>query len=120
MGTEAAATHRRVIAEAAKKWSTARHDSAKEVSCKMMRSPLAPSLSKMPVGQSGWAIKQSLPSVTFPTPMKRLLLQCFNEPVRVTPETALKRLQCRPEHTNAALVECVVTAGRIKWVYAVS
>ena len=75
---------------------------------------MSPSLSRMEVGRKGWAVKKSLPSVSFPLPMKKLMLVYFNEEPKISAETAQKRILALPQYVNDVFVEYVVTAERIK------
>jgi len=61
----------------------------------------------------GWLWKHSLPSVVFPSTMKRLLIKFFNEIPHVSPEGAILRLKALPQHRLDVFVEFLLTPIRV-------
>ena len=61
----------------------------------------------------GWLWKHSLPSVVFPSTMKRLLIKFFNEIPHVSPEGAILRLKALPQYRLDVFVEFLLTPMRV-------
>jgi hypothetical protein len=114
---EAVSAYRKTMASATQKWAASAHATSEGASAKMMagRSLHSPSGTER-VPTSGWAVKKPLPSVSFPMPMKKLLLTYFNVIPRISPEDAVKRM--RAENPADVYIEYVVTAGRVKGYFS--
>ena len=63
-------------------------------------------------------MEKALPSVSFPLPIKKLLLTYFNEIPRTSPEDAVRNLRGHVDYPQDVFVEYVVTAGRVKGYFS--
>jgi hypothetical protein len=105
--------HMRMIYDTAEAWSKATSDAAKKVGLTILHTPEHKSVEEMEFDAYGWLWKHSLTSVVFPSPMKRLLIQFFNEIPHVSPEGAILRLKALPQYRLDVFVEFLLTPMRV-------
>ena len=105
--------HMRMVYDTAEAWSKETSDAAKKVGLTILHTPEHASVAEMDFDAYGWLWKHSLPSVVFPSTMKRLLIKFFNEIPHVSPEGAILRLKALPQYRLDVFVEFLLTPMRV-------